>query len=85
MYVTSIPTLQGIRRRSVAFLRSGRPSGSLLVLSGWRGVLLRLLVGQMAADNAPADGPEHGVMGVVAGDAADERSLDAALGRSGDG
>src|SRR5271166_6637533 len=72
--------------RSVAFLRGGRPSGSLLVLSGCRGVLLGLLVGEMAADNAAADGPEHGVMaGVVAGDAADERSLEAALGRSGRG
>ena len=57
----------GVPLGSVAFLRGGRPSGSLLVLSGCRGVLLGLLVGEMVADNAAADGPEHGVMaGVVA-------------------
>ena len=32
------------------------------MLSGCRGILLGLLVGEMAADNAWGDGPEHGVM-----------------------
>ena len=45
-----------------------------------------LFVGQMMADDTAAERAEHGVMtGVVAGDAADDRALEATLGVGGRG
>ena len=78
---------QGLKRRRTAFLpvRLRRRLG----LGGRRRrrrLLLRLLVGEMAADNAAADRADNPVMaGVMAGDAADERALQAALGLGGRG
>jgi hypothetical protein len=53
----------------------------LLLLEVLRFFFARVLGGQMVTDDAAAHSPQYGVMaGIMAGDAADDRTLDAALG-----
>ena len=69
------------RSLSVGLGRRARPCAGAC-----RSLLLRLFVGEVMADDAAADRADDPVMaGVMAGDAADHRALQTALGLSGSG